>query len=125
MLSRLDMEEITLERPGIINAEEFKNTKYLELIDTIEQNKNRLPDLKVCEGIVYKRVTFNREDVESDDECWRIWLSDVLTKDIIQKSHENNTSHGGTAKTLHNIREYFYWPSMVTQVSDFIKKCDM
>lgn len=126
MLSRLDMEEITLNTTGVIdfNSNEFKNEKYLSLIDTIEQNKNQLPDLKICDGIVYKRVKYNRDDVESENECWRIWVPTELTNEIIRKSHEINTSHGGTAKTLHNIREFFYWPSMATQIKEFVTKCD-
>ncbi|XP_058982088.1 uncharacterized protein LOC131803998 [Musca domestica] len=48
MLSRLDMEEISVDTTSIIDfdSEEFKNPIYLSLIDTIEQNKDRLPDLK-------------------------------------------------------------------------------
>ena len=126
MLSRLDMEELTFDRTKIINfnSEEFKNEKYLSLIDTIEQNRDRLPDLKVCEGIVYKRVKFNREEVDSEDDCWKIWLPEELTAEVITKSHIQNTSHGGTAKTLFNVREYFYWPSMVKQIQHFVKECD-
>lgn len=56
MLSRLDMEEIAVDATSIINfdSEEFKKSSYLTLIDTVEQNSNRLPDLKVNDGIVYK-----------------------------------------------------------------------
>lgn len=101
-----------------------KNAKYLGLIDTIEQNKERLPDLKVCEGVIYKRVKFYRDDIESEEECWRIWVPEELTKNIIQKSHEEDTSHGGIAKSLHNIRKFFYWPVMTTHIKEFINNCD-
>lgn len=124
MLSRLDMEELTIVSSPLINfdSEEFKNEQYLSLIDTIEQNNEGLPDLKVIEGIVYKRICFNREDIEN--ECWKIWLPNELTKEIIKKSHEDNTSHGGMAKTIHNIRQFFYWPSMTNHIKDYINKCD-
>lgn len=126
MLSRLDMDEIAVETTKIIdfNSDEFKNEKYLSLIDTIEQNHERLPDLKVSEGVVYKRVKFNREDIDNEDDCWKIWLPENLTEEIIRNSHENSTSHGGTSKTLYHIREFFYWPSMVKQIKNFIQNCD-
>lgn len=56
---------------------------------------------------LYTRVKFNSMDVGSEDECWKIWLPEELTKEIMQKSHDSNTSHGGTAKTLQNVRQYF------------------
>lgn len=126
MLSRLDMEEITVDNPTILNfdSEAFNKEDYLSLVETIEQNKNRLPDLKICEGVVYKRVKFNTNEVESEEDCWRIWLPDELTHDVIRKSHESNTSHGGIAKTLFNVREFFYWPCMAKQIKEFVGQCD-
>lgn len=38
-------------------------------METVEHNKDRLPDLRVCEGVVYKRVKFNNTDVDSEDDC--------------------------------------------------------
>lgn len=90
----------------------------------IEQNRKRLPDLKVCEGVVYKRVKFNTEHVENEDEYWKIWLPECLTNEVIKISHENNTPHGGITKTLYNIRKLFYWPSMAKQIKDAISQCD-
>lgn len=122
MLSRLDMEGITVETPLLLdfNSEEFKSEKYLSLIDTIEQDRDKLPDLKVHEGIVYKRVKFHTVEVENEEDCWRIWLPEKLTEGIIRKSHEDNTTHGGIAKTLYNIREYFYWPCMAKEIKEYI-----
>lgn len=79
-------------------------------MEIINQNQDRLPDLKVKDNIVYKKLKFNREG-ENDKNSWKIWLPDDLTMKIINKSHINNTSHG-VLKTLYNVREYFYWPTM-------------
>lgn len=38
----------------------FQNDKYFELIQHIIENQNNLPDLKVEDGCVYKRVDFDR-----------------------------------------------------------------
>lgn len=127
MLSRMDMEEILIDVTSLIDfdSEALRHPDYLNIFDTVEQNKDRLPDLKVCESIVYKRVKVNRDDVENEGECWKIWLPGDLTPGIIQRSHENNTCHGSVAKTLHNVRQYFFWPSMVTQVRQFVSDCSM
>lgn len=125
MLSRLDMEEITAINTIIdFNADEFGCSEYRSLIDTIQQNQNRLPDLKVVEDIVYKRVHFNIDEAENEEDCWKIWLPTSLTNEVIKKSHENNTAHGGTSKTLFNVREFFFWPGMVKQIRNFIAECD-
>lgn len=126
-LSRLGMDEIDTDATTFLNfdSEEFNSEKYLNLVDTIEQNKNRLPGIKVSEGIIYKRVKFNNINVECEEECWKIWLPEKLASEILKKSHEKDTCHSGIGKTLHNIRQYFYWPSMATDVKEYIQKCDL
>lgn len=49
ILSRLSIEEITTESFNVINFDsmKFKNPKYVALVDTISQNRSRLPDLKM------------------------------------------------------------------------------
>lgn len=78
----------------------------------------------MCEGIVYKKVKFNTVEVNSEDDCWKIWLPEELTNEVIKKSHESNTSHGRFVKSLFNIREFFYWPSMAKQIKQFVQDCD-
>lgn len=127
MLSRLDMEEIEMVINEIIdfNSIEFQSPEYMKLIDTIQQNKSSLPDLKITDGYVYKKTKFNRGDEEEEDECWKIWLPEKLTENVIKKAHEDNTCHGGVTKTLFNVREFFYWPTMSKQVREYIKRCDL
>lgn len=124
-LSRFDMEELTINDSVIIDlkSEAFKTEKYKKLLDTIRQNQENLPDLKIIDDFVYKRTTFYNGNLEDEDATWKLWMPDELKMNIIIRSHENNTAHGGVAKTLYNIREYFYWPLMNRDVREYIRNC--
>lgn len=53
----------------------------------------------------------------------KIWLPESLTSKVIENAHLDNTLHGGIAKSLINVREYFYWPEMVRDVKNFVYNC--
>lgn len=57
------------------------------------------------------------------EHSWRLWLPSGLTEDIISKAHDPpRTAHGGMAKTLHRVRQYFYWPNMTVQIRHYVAK---
>lgn len=126
MLSRLpevNVDEINLEDLLDFETNEFESEEYLELIQQIQSNQQQLPDLKVNNGLVFKKVSFERE--EDDEECkWKLWIPPNITQPIIEKAHATlTTAHGGIAKTLERLRRHFYWPKMAFQVKMFIRNC--
>ncbi|KAH8357521.1 hypothetical protein KR084_012071, partial [Drosophila pseudotakahashii] len=59
-LSRVNEAEVAAveARHGLLidlQAPEFKSAKYLEIVDKVKANQNKLPDLKVVDGLVYRR----------------------------------------------------------------------
>ena len=104
---------------------EFDNDEYSELRKTIEENQEKLPDLKIIDGYVYKKTMFNRSSPEVDEYTWKLWIPSTLTHTLISEAHEPPTkSHGGIHKTLQRLRQLYYWPNMTTQVRNFINKCE-
>lgn len=123
-LSRLPwIEEIDIEQIFEVNTNEFDSEEYRDLKNVIENNQNRLPDLKVEDNLVLKRL--RQENCEFLGEYeWRIWVPEHLTHHLIQKAHDSPTSaHGGTRKTLSRLRQQFYWPNMTSQVRQYVGKC--
>lgn len=126
-LSRSFAESIDLTGESPINLEspEFKSEEYLGLIELISDSQKSLPDLKVLDEHVYKRVKFRTNDLVEEHDCWRLWIPSSLSQIVINNFHSPpNCSHKGFHKTLTRIREFVYWPSMVKDIKLFIKSCD-
>lgn len=122
MLSRLPSVE-TIDVTNLLGFEttEFESKEYLELVKVIESNSEKLPDLKIENGVIYKKMTFDPLRGESQ---WRLWIPDNITQPVIESAHAKPTaSHGGVAKTLERLKRFFYWPKMATQVKNFIASC--
>ena len=65
-------------------------------------------------------------DAENTDSTWKLYVPATLTSALIEKAHASETcSHGGIAKTLHRLRQWYFWPKMTVQVRNFIKKCEV
>ena len=104
---------------------EFESEEYKELLKTVEDNKEQLPDLKIIDGFVYKKTLFNRTSTELNEFVWKLWIPASLTSALIAEAHEPPTkSHGGIHKTLHRLRQLYYWPNMAAQVRSYIANCE-
>ena len=122
------VEEINFLENEIFDFEttEFTSEEYLELIDLVEKNQERLPDMKVLDGLVFKRTGFVSRDENITDSSWKLYVPATLTHILIEKAHAPETcSHGGIAKTLQRLRQWYYWPRMTVQVRNFIRKCEV
>ncbi|XP_037826407.1 uncharacterized protein LOC119614344 [Lucilia sericata] len=124
MLSRLDIEEVTCNEDRLIDldSDDFKDSAYLTLIQTVIDNSERLPDIQVKDNKVYKKVKFDRES--GSETSWKVWLPNPAISKVLGKCHMDNTVHGGVAKTLHKLRELFYWPTMVKDTKNYVRFCD-
>lgn len=102
---------------------EFEGEKYKELLKNVEENKERLSDLKIKDGLVFKRTkAVNHEEI--GELVWKLWVPDSLTHILIQKAHDDLTSaHGGVGKNLYRLRKLYYWPGMVSQVRRYVSNC--
>ena len=127
-LSRL-VEEILLNGSELLDMEtiEFESEDYLSIIAEILENQDNLPDLKVENGVVFKRTLFKRglpEEIE--ENRWKIWVPAGLTSTLIEKAHIPETAaHGGISKTLYRLRQFYFWPGMAKQVAKYINECQI
>ena len=81
----------------------FSSAEYKTLIEHISENQNRLPDLKVHHGFVYKRTEFDRGTNKGNE--WKLWLPSDMTLAVIDRAHSPPmAAHAGTAKTLAKLR---------------------
>lgn len=82
-----------------------------------------MPDLTIKEDKLYKRTRCNRSE-ELDPFPWKLWIPEELTYELIRKAHDNVTAaRGGISKTIHRLREKYYWPKMTLQMKQYINNC--
>lgn len=61
-----------------------------------------------------------------DQNSWKIVIPTELRNEVLYAAHNQpNSSHCGIAKTTEIIRRYFYWPRLVTDVKEYIGKCEI
>lgn len=103
----------------------FKEIEYGDLIQYVTENKAQLPDVMESDGFIYKRTCHSMGDEIFDMKTWKLWIPSSLRTKLISDAHDPpNKAHGGIAKTLHRLRERFYWPYMALDVRAFIKSCE-
>lgn len=102
----------------------FGSEEYVNLKTIIEDNSEKLPDLKVSEGYVYKRVGVSNGE-EDAANLWRLWIPSDLTHNLIHKTHSyDDTLHGGIKKTCHKLRLMYFWPKLLSQVTNYARACE-
>lgn len=128
VLSRMHMEEIdsrSLSTDISLDDVEFQSESYRSLVRATEVNAERLPDVKVMRGVIYKRDGFRKGD-EDEDLIWKIWVPEGLRETLLKKVHDGpSAGHGGMTKTLNRLRSRYYWPGMVASVKSFVGDCDV
>lgn len=103
----------------------FNSAEYVAMRESVIQNQDRLPDLKVDDNQIYRRTKFRRDN-ESELECdvWRLWLPKDLVQDVVAQAHDPPSSaHGGIFKTIEKLKRFYYWPRMAKDVSKYISNC--
>lgn len=131
VLSRVNDSEIASieQRPEVkidLESEFFKTKEYRELIERIEANQSKFPDLKTEAGYVYRRAEHSTGQLVHDDHAWKLWVPKELVKDVLYKAHDDPlSSHGGIHKTLQGIRQFYFWPGLVPDVKAYVNACDI
>lgn len=124
-LSRAAIEEIQpVGVPLSLGDPEFNSESYIQLRQQVEDNSDNLPEVEIRNGVVYKRA----EPRAGMDETmlWKIWVPEGLRQKVIEEAHNPPAaSHGGSDKTLELIKRYYFWPSMSSQIREFVSKCSL
>lgn len=89
-LSRYAMDEIEFDSPILIDltSPAFQSEDYCKLLKVLENEENRLPDIKIVDKFVYKRTVPYNGDAVQEDHAWKLWVPAELTVKQITDAHE-------------------------------------
>ncbi|KAL7726526.1 hypothetical protein ACLKA6_001148 [Drosophila palustris] len=101
----------------------FESDEYLERLKVVEEHKEQFPDLRIEEGLLFKRTQFTREDREEFQ--WKLWIPEAIASTLVQQAHEGEgRMPGGVGKTLARLQQFYYWPRMTVQVRQYVLGCE-
>lgn len=119
-----DISAINMPAVDLTHAQ-FQSEEYKELVKILSENADKMPDINIVDGIVYKRMKPRNGFVDEEKNLWRIWLPKDLAEEVVEKAHvSDDSNHCGNAKTIAKIRQYYDWPKLNSQVSTYIENCD-
>ena len=120
-----DISEICNMQAIDLQSPQFSESDYAELRKTFAENIEKFPDIKIDDGIVFKRTKPRTGFVDDDKNLWKVWVPKSMTEDLVAKAHtSDDCNHFGIGKTIQKLRQYYFWPKLNKQVARFVENCD-
>lgn len=109
-----------------IDSDSFRSKEYQILVKQIEQSPVKLPDMKIVDGILYRRMEHATGDRIADDMAWKIWLPNEVIPIALTLAHDHPLAlHCGINTTLQRIRRYYFWPNLVADIRIYVINCEI
>ena len=103
-----------------MSVEQQNDSKIYKIITDIQNGKlnNDSYVIDINDNILYKT-----QDLESK-KYYAIYLLEKFQKSIIEEYHSSPFSgHFGIKNTYDKIRKKYFWPEMLTQITEYVKNC--
>jgi len=102
-----------------MSSKELNSQEYVDLIRRIQDDQSRLTDLRVDNGYIYKRL----EGADGIDS-WKLWVPSNLRNSVLYQAHDPcDLAHPGLGRMAQKLKQFFFWPAMVTQIRSYISNC--
>lgn len=109
-----------------ISKEEIKDKWYLRMRKRVCENNNHFPLWRVTGDKLYKFVLLKYPALSERDTEWREVVPKELRLQVMRNSHDDpKAGHGGVNKTLFRVQAKYYWPDMVADIANFVRKCSI
>lgn len=114
-----------IETVNIIDNNETKDEWYNRLKTLATEKPQENDHLKIVNGLVYIKKSMNEEC--HDPNClWRLCVPKEKREQIMKKCHDDISScHLGRFKTIHKIRQSYYWPAMAQTIEKYVRNCQV
>lgn len=97
---------------------------YNDLMSKIVAEPIKFPDFQVRDKQIYKHCG-KKDSFKLETYEWRLLVPNNLRLKVLKENHDDpSASHFGYYKTLNRVQESYYWPKMVKEIAEYVKKCD-
>lgn len=95
---------------------------YQRLLERIEDEPENFPNFKLENGAIYKACKV-RDAIGNYKHVWRLYVPSNQVKDILRQNHDDH-AHLGVTKTMHRIKQFYYWPNVDKDVKAYVRACE-
>lgn len=96
---------------------------YLKLRDKVSKHPEKYSNWMIKDNYLYKHLS-DRIPLKTNISEWKLLVPLSQRRTILENNHSISTAaHLGYYKTLHRLKENFYWPRMCKDVLNFVKRC--
>jgi len=88
-----------------LDSTAFQLLDYVNLVQAVDENLGKSPDLSTSEGCVYKRMGFCLNDAVDEARAWKLWVPAELRPDLVWRAHHAITAGYGAGwpKVVHRL----------------------
>ncbi|KAG6438737.1 hypothetical protein O3G_MSEX000180 [Manduca sexta] len=109
---------------NILILDKHKDDWYKKKVAKIEKTEEVNSDWQVKNGLLYKKICLKQFPDKTCD--WKLYIPKSLKGEILKRCHDNSTAgHLGVRKTLFRIKQLYFWPNMLTDVKQYVGRCDI
>lgn len=120
-LSRAIVNEVSVILADV--KDEDKDDWYRSIEKTILQDPNNTENWSLDQGRLWKYLKLKQFPDERDD--WKLVIPEKSRLVVLQECHDNPSSgHMGVKKTINRVRQKYFWPSLIKDVKDYVRKCE-
>lgn len=107
----------------VVDCDSFDSStdsKYNELVErAIAETQN--------DDYIFERDTlYKHVKSKNDVMVYRIYIPSDRIHQALEECHDVPTAaHGGFHKTLHRLKERYYWPAMDDDTREYVRKCEV
>lgn len=104
---------------------EGTNDKWYEkMCERVRIDPLKFKEWRVCDQKLYKYVKGEMNEVQEEENKWKLVIAKKDRKELLKQSHDNVISgHLGVYKTYNRLLTNYYWPGMQRDVRDYVRKC--
>lgn len=105
----------------VVDFASFENTNdkdYLKLVEQTFNSNAATKDFAIQNDLLYKQYK------AKDKISFKLYVPKDCIEQVLYECHDDKTaSHGGFFKTRHRVHSNYYWPSMDSDIRNYLKKC--
>lgn len=100
---------------------------YAAMIRKIKKEPANYPNWRVEDHKkLLKKVKEAQNKILSEPYSWKVVVPKRQRIDVLQEYHDSPLSgHLGGYKTLHRIKEAYYWPGMAADIARYVARCSI
>lgn len=82
------------------------------------------PDWSIDQGLLWKYIKLDQ--FPDDNDSWKIVIPEKIKENVFKECHDDPTAgHFGVKKTINRTRQRYYWPSLIKDTKEYVRKCEI